>query len=159
MNVLDIIYAAAILIALVSGYMTGLLKKVSFLLGVLFGLFNTTVLMPGACELLAKHLDWDETAISVTAFIALMVLSIIAIKLAVNVLTWFLDLLGLNFINKIAGAILSAFIAMLIVTAVVDISALLAPDNKITGKTTQEKSVLYNKVVTDIYKKTITRLF
>ena len=88
-----------------------------------------------------------------------MVMSIIAIKLAVSLASWFLKLIGLNFINRIAGTILSVFVTLLIVTALIDLSSLLAPDNNITGKTTQENSLLYNKVVDEVYKKTITRLF
>ena len=159
MNVLDIIYIAAILCASVAGYSTGFLSKVSLPLGAVFGLFNATVLMPDTCELLKRYLDWDDTAIKITAFIALMVMSIIAIKLAVSLVSWFLKLIGLNFINRIAGALLSVFVTLLIVTALIDLSSLLAPDNNITGKTTQENSLLYNKVVDDVYKKTITRLF
>ena len=124
-----------------------------------FGLFNATVLMSSTSELLKRYLDWDETAISVTAFIVIMVLSIIAISLAVYVVSWILKLLGLNIFNRIAGALLSAFVTLLIVTAIIDLTSLVAPDNSITSKTIQEKSVLYNKVVNDIYKKTITRLF
>lgn len=159
MNVLDIIYTAATLCAVIGGYRAGFLNRISLPLGAVFGLFNTTVLMPDTCELLKGYLDWDDTAIKVTAFIALVVMSIIAIKLAVSIVTWFLKLIGLNIINRIAGALLSAFVTLLIVTALIDLSSLLAPDNSITGKTTQENSLLYNKVVDDIYKKTITRLF
>ena len=88
-----------------------------------------------------------------------MIASIIAIKLAVAIISWFLKLIGLNIINRIAGAILSVLIVLIVITGIVDFSSVLAPDNSITGKTTQEKSLLYNKVATDIYKKTITRLF
>ena len=159
MNVLDIIYIVAIVCALVSGFCTGFLSRISLPAGAAFGLFNATVLMSSTCELLKKHLDWDETAIKVTAFIAVMIASIIAIKLVVAIISWFLKLIGLNIINRIAGAILSVLIVLIVITGIVDFSSVLAPDNSITGKTTQEKSLLYNKVATDIYKKTITRLF
>lgn len=159
MNVLDVIYIAVTICALFGGFRAGFLKKISFPMGALFGLFNATVLMSSTSELLKSYLNWDETAIKVTAFIAIMVLSIIAISLAVGIVSWLLKLLGLNIFNRMAGALLSAFVTLLIVTAIVDLSSLVVPDNSITGKTTQEQSVLYNKVVTDIYKKTITRLF
>lgn len=159
MNVLDIIYFAVTVCALFGGYKAGFLSKVSFPLGILFGIFNASVLFTDTSKLLKNYLDWDETAISVTAFIVIMVLSVIAISLAISIICWLLKLLGLNIFNRIAGALLSAFLTLLIVTAIVDLTSLVAPDNKITGKTTQEQSVLYNKVVNDIYKKTITRLF
>lgn len=159
MNVLDIIYIAVIALALIGGFRTGFLEKISFLMGAAFGLFNATVLLQSTSEMIKRYLNWDDTAIQVTAFIALMVLSIIAIKLVVSIVTRLLKLLGINIINRIAGALLSVFISLLVVTALVDLSSLVVPKNKITGKTTQEESVLYNKVVGDIYKKTITRLF
>lgn len=159
MNALDIIYIAAILCAAYSGFRSGFLQKISLPMGALFGFFNATVLMSSISEEVKKSLDWDETAIKVMVFIAIMVISIIAISLIVSAAAWLIKSFGLNIFNRIAGALLSAFVALLVVTAIIDLTSVVAPDNSITGKTTQKGSVLYEKVVNDIYKKTITRLF
>lgn len=159
MNVIDVIYALATLLALVFGYREGFIKKVSSIVGIVFGLFNATVLHESASTIIFKYTGWDEVVVSVSAYVIVFILSVIIIKLVAGLLTWLLELLGLQIVNRLAGALLSAFIMAIIVTAIIDVSAMVAPENKFTGKTTQEQSLLYNKVVNGIYKKTLTRLF
>ncbi|MBO5787941.1 MAG: CvpA family protein [Bacteroidaceae bacterium] len=159
MNVIDVIYALATLLALVFGYREGFIKKVSSIVGIVFGLFNATVLHESASTIIFKYTGWDEVVVSVSAYVIVFILSVIIIKLVAGLLTWLLELLGLQIVNRLAGALLSAFIMMIIVTAIIDVSAMVAPENKFTGKTTQEQSLLYDKVVNGIYKKTLTRLF
>lgn len=159
MNVIDVIYALATLLALVFGYREGFIKKVSSIVGIVFGLFNATVLHESASTIIFKYTGWDEVVVSVSAYVIVFILSVIIIKLVAGLLTWLLELLGLQIINRLAGALLSAFIMAIIVTAIIDVSAMVAPENKFTGKTTQEQSLLYDKVVNGIYKKTLTRLF
>lgn len=159
MNVIDVIYALATLLALVFGYREGFIKKVSSIVGIVFGLFNATVLHESASAIIFKYTGWDEVVVSVSAYVIVFILSVIIIKLVAGLLTWLLELLGLQIVNRLAGALLSAFIMMIIVTAIIDVSAMVAPENKFTGKTTQEQSLLYDKVVNGIYKKTLTRLF
>lgn len=159
MNVIDVIYALATLLALVFGYRDGFIKKVSSIVGIVFGLFNATVLHESASTIIFKYTGWDEVVVSVSAYVIVFILSVIIIKLVAGLLTWLLELLGLQIVNRLAGALLSAFIMAIIVTAIIDVSAMVAPENKFTGKTTQEQSLLYDKVVNGIYKKTLTRLF
>ncbi len=159
MNVIDVIYALATLLALVFGYREGFIKKVSSIVGIVFGLFNATVLHESASTIIFKYTGWDEVVVSVSAYVIVFILSVIIIKLVAGLLTWLLELLGLQIVNRLAGALLSAFIMAIIVTAIIDVSAMVAPENKFTGKTTQEQSLLYDKVVNGIYKKTLTRLF
>ena len=159
MNVIDVIYVLATLLALVFGYREGFIKKVSSIVGIVFGLFNATVLHESASTIIFKYTGWDEVVVSVSAYVIVFILSVIIIKLVAGLLTWLLELLGLQIVNRLAGALLSAFIMMIIVTAIIDVSAMVAPENKFTGKTTQEQSLLYDKVVNGIYKKTLTRLF
>lgn len=159
MNVIDVIYALATLLALVFGYREGFIKKVSSIVGIVFGLFNATVLHESASTIIFKYTGWDEVVVSVSAYVIVFILSVIIIKLVAGLLTWLLELLGLQIVNRLAGALLSAFIMAIIVTAIIDVSAMVAPENKFTGKTTQEQSLLYDKVVNGIYKKTLTSLF
>lgn len=158
MNVIDVIYALATLVALILGYKEGFIKKISSVAGIVFGLFNATVLHESASQVIFKYTGWDEVVVNVSAYVVLFILSVIIIKLLALLLTWLLELLGLNFINKLAGALLSAFIMVIIVTAIVDVSSMIAPDNKFTGKTTQQQSLLYDKVIKRVYKDTLTRL-
>jgi uncharacterized membrane protein required for colicin V production len=72
------------------------------------------------------------------------------ISLAINLLgfllRWLLKVIMLGWIDRLLGAIFSAAIAMGVVVLGVNISESIAPEFEITSKTSQEESLLYNKV-------------
>ena len=159
MNLLDIIYIVARVVALFAGYKCGFLERVSMTIGIIFGLFNATVLHDSAGKLLLEATGWNGTVVAITAFAAIMVLSIVMVKLIVALLIYILKALNLEIINKLAGAVLAAFMMAIVVTALVDVASLVIPDNRITGEKTRNESFFYCSVVKDIYGNALTELF
>ncbi|MBR3616243.1 MAG: CvpA family protein [Bacteroidaceae bacterium] len=159
MNTIDIIYIIATVVALVGGFMTGFLSKVSSIVGIVFGIFNAIVLQENASKILQDATELSETNATIIAFAALLIASFIVVKIIAAILAWILNLLHLGIINKLAGALLSALMTLVIITAIVDVTSLLAPENKYTGKTVQQESLFYNKIANDIYKDVLTGLF
>ena len=159
MNTIDIIYIIATAGALIGGFMTGFLSKVSSIVGIVFGIFNAIVLQESASKMLQDATELSETNATIIAFAALLIVSFIAVKIVAAILAWILDVLHLGIINKIAGALLSGIVTLVIVTAIIDVTSLLAPENRYTGKTVQQGSMFYNKIANDVYKDVVTRLF
>ena len=159
MNLLDIIYIVAIVVALFAGYRCGFLERVSMTIGIIFGLFNATVLQDSAVKLLLEATGWNGTVVAITAYAAIMVLSIVMVKLIVALLIYILKALNLEIINKLAGAVLAAFMMAIVVTALVDVASLVIPDNRITGEKTRNESFFSCSVVKDIYGNALTELF
>lgn len=159
MNTIDIIYIIATAGALIGGFMTGFLSKVSSIVGIVFGIFNAIVLQESASKMLQDATELSETNATIIAFAALLIVSFIAVKIVAAILAWILDVLHLGIINKLAGALLSGIVTLVIVTAIIDVTSLLAPENRYTGKTVQQGSMFYNKIANDIYKDVVTRLF
>ena len=139
--------------------MTGFLSKVSSIVGIVFGIFNAIVLQENASKILQDATELSETNATIIAFAALLIASFIVVKIIAAILAWILNLLHLGIINKLAGALLSALMTLVIITAIVDVTSLLAPENKYTGKTVQQESLFYNKIANDIYKDVLTGLF
>ena len=139
--------------------MTGFLSKVSSIVGIVFGIFNAIVLQESASKMLQDATELSETNATIIAFAALLIVSFIAVKIVAAILAWILDVLHLGIINKIAGALLSGIVTLVIVTAIIDVTSLLAPENRYTGKTVQQGSMFYNKIANDVYKDVVTRLF
>lgn len=139
--------------------MTGFLSKVSSIVGIVFGIFNAIVLQESASKMLQDATELSETNATIIAFAALLIVSFIAVKIVAAILAWILDVLHLGIINKLAGALLSGIVTLVIVTAIIDVTSLLAPENRYTGKTVQQGSMFYNKIANDIYKDVVTRLF
>lgn len=159
MNTIDIIYIIATAGALIGGFMTGFLSKVSSIVGIVFGIFNAIVLQESASKMLQDATELSETNATIIAFAALLIVSFIAVKIVAAILAWILDVLHLGTINKLAGALLSGIVTLVIVTAIIDVTSLLAPENRYTGKTVQQGSTFYNKIANDVYKDVVTRLF
>lgn len=159
MNTIDIIYIIATAGALIGGFMTGFLSKVSSIVGIVFGIFNAIVLQENASKMLQDATELSETNATIIAFAALLIVSFIAVKIVAAILAWILDVLHLGIINKLAGALLSGIVTLVIVTAIIDVTSLLAPENRYTGKTVQQGSMFYNKIANDVYKDVVTRLF
>ena len=159
MNTIDIIYIIATAGALIGGFMTGFLSKVSSIVGIVFGIFNAIVLQESASKMLQDATELSETNATIIAFAALLIVSFIAVKIVAAILAWILDVLHLGIINKLAGALLSGIVTLVIVTAIIDVTSILAPENRYTGKTVQQGSMFYNKIANDIYKDVVTRLF
>lgn len=159
MNTIDIIYIIATAGALIGGFMTGFLSKVSSIVGIVFGIFNAIVLQENASKMLQDTTELSETNATIIAFAALLIVSFIAVKIVAAILAWILDVLHLGIINKLAGAMLSGIVTLVIVTAIIDVTSLLAPENRYTGKTVQQGSMFYNKIANDVYKDVVTRLF
>lgn len=139
--------------------MTGFLSKVSSIVGIVFGIFNAIVLQESASKMLQDATELSETNATIIAFAALLIVSFIAVKIVAAILAWILDVLHLGIINKLAGALLSGIVTLVIVTAIIDVTSLLAPENRYTGKTVQQSSTFYNKIANDVYKDVVTRLF
>lgn len=159
MNTIDIIYIIATAGALIGGFVTGFLSKVSSIVGIVFGIFNAIVLQESASKMLQDATELSETNATIIAFAALLIVSFIAVKIVAAILAWILDVLHLGIINKLAGALLSGIVTLVIVTAIIDVTSLLAPENRYTGKTVQQGSMFYNKIANDVYKDVVTRLF
>ena len=159
MNTIDIIYIIATAGALIGGFMTGFLSKVSSIVGIVFGIFNAIVLQESASKMLQDATELSETNATIIAFAALLIVSFIAVKIVAAILAWILDVLHQGIINRLAGALLSGIVTLVIVTAIIDVTSILAPENRYTGKTVQQGSMFYNKIANDIYKDVVTRLF
>ena len=83
---------------------------------------------------------------AILGFLAIFAATALVINLLGIILKWLLKAILLGWLDRVLGAIFSVVIAMCIVVMAVNISQGIAPDNKITGKTAQNESLLYEKV-------------
>ena len=146
MNTLDIVLLATALIGFIMGFRAGLIKQLTLGAGIAIGLLLAVLYHPAAAIRIQIATGWESWICSVAGFTALLVSAIIALSIIGAVIKWLLSLVCLGIVDRILGAMLSAFIAMLVITMVVNVSSSIIPDNSITGETSQKESVLYNKV-------------
>ena len=146
MNTLDIVLLVAAGIGMLFGLKSGLVKQLSFGAGVAIGLLQATIFYPRTAGWLQELTGWNDTVCTILGFISIVVAATVIINVAGVILRWLLKAMLLGWLDRTAGAIFSIIIALGIVVLGVNLSESIAPDNKITGKTSQEESLLYNEV-------------
>ena len=146
MNTLDIVLLVAAGIGMLFGLKSGLVKQLSFGAGVAIGLLQATLFYPRTAAWLQGLTGWNEMICTILGFVIIVVAVTVIINVAGLVLRWLLKAMLLGWLDRIAGAVFSIMIALGIVVLGVNISESVVPDNKITGKTSQEESLLYNEV-------------
>lgn len=146
MNNLDIALVVVLIIGFAYGYIKGLIKQLSFGAGILTGLLLAVLYNPLVSQWIINKTQWSSWVATPVAFIGILVCIVILTKVTGIVLSAMIDAIHLGFIDKILGAMLSSVVALLLSVGAVMISSEIAPDNKLTGKTSQNESLLYYKV-------------
>ena len=145
MNLLDIILIVSIGYGIFHGYKNGLLRMLSVGAGVIAGLLQTIVFMPRFTKYIQNATGWETTTSMIISFFLIMIVSVTIFYVAARLLTQLLRLININFINQIFGAVFSGYIAMLIVTAAIDVSGVIWENNSYTGKKAQDDSLFYKE--------------
>ncbi len=143
MNTLDIALVLALLIGFGYGYFKGIIKQLSFGAGIALGLLQAVLFYPTVAGWIKGYTQWADWIAIPAGFLAILISTIIIFKIAGVILSGILSLCHLKFIDGILGAIFSTIVAMFIFVGAVTLSEDIIPDNRYTGKTSQEQSLFY----------------
>ena len=146
MNTLDIILLVVAVLGIIYGLKVGLVKQLTLGAGIIIGLLQATIFYQQAGTYINELSGWDGWICNTLGFIAILLAVAIVINVAGLLLRWLLKIILLGWIDRICGTVFSIFIGFIIVAFGVKISNSILPDNKITGKTSQEESLLYKEV-------------
>ena len=136
----------AVGIGILFGLISGLVKQLSFGAGIIIGLLQATIFYPRAAAMLQGYTGWSDLLCTVLGFVIVFIAVAMIINIAGFILRWLLKVILLGWLDRIMGAIFSAIVAIGIFVLGVNISESVMPDNNVTSKTSQEESLLYNKV-------------
>lgn len=92
----------------IMGWTQGALKQIAHLAGIVVGLFVACTMYREFAELLTPHIGTSQTTCQFIAFVLLVVLVPVACGIVATVLTKFLNIVNLGFLNRIAGMIIGA---------------------------------------------------
>ena len=130
MNTLDIVLLVVLSIGGIYGYIKGLIGQLTFGVGLAVGLLQAIFIYSVVGERLSLYTGWN----------------IYLCEIISAAITALLKKLRINIINRIAGAALSAFFALLLFIGAIKATNTLFPEIEITSKTTQENSMLYKHI-------------
>lgn len=144
MNNLDIILIVAMIVGFAIGYFKGLISQLSFGAGIVLGLFQSVLFYKTASLRIASLTGWDEIICSILAFVSIIALVLLVVKVLGWLLQMLLNAINLGFIDKILGALFSCAISMMLIVGAANTSQSLGI--AVFEKTTQENSTLYKYV-------------
>ncbi|MEP7197639.1 MAG: CvpA family protein [Saprospiraceae bacterium] len=117
--ILDIICGIILAASFYLGYSKGILKTVFGLLSIFIGLLAALKFSFIVINLLEKLLSIDPRMIIVIGFVLSFLLVLIGIRMIGRGLEKILETAHINFINQIAGGVLSALISLVILSSIV----------------------------------------
>lgn len=146
MNTLDIILLVSAVIGMVYGFKNGLIKQLTLGAGLILGLLQATLFYRQAGDWLQVQTGWESWICYPAGFMGILLSFAVVINLAGALLRWLLKIILLGLVDRILGAVFSVFIGLVIVVFAVKISCVISPDNKVTGQTSQQESLLYKNI-------------
>ena len=141
--VMDFIILGIIIVGIVKGWMSGFVKQVVLIVGLIAGLLFARVLYGMVAEWLAPKLGSSATVAQILAFIIIWIAVPTALSLAANILTKALDSINVGWLNRWLGCGLAALKYMLIIGVVINVIEYIDPKGYIISKTKREDSTLY----------------
>ncbi|MBQ4063410.1 MAG: CvpA family protein [Bacteroidaceae bacterium] len=152
MNTLDIILLIVAIIGFAYGYFKGIIKQLTLGAGIIIGLLLAMLYYPAGSEIVKGWTNLQDWLCIPIAFAAILMCSVLLLKVIGVLLSGLLKLIHLGFIDSIVGAVFSTIIGIMLFVGAVNLTSSINPDNKYTGKTSQEESLLYKhtKVFTSL---------
>lgn len=139
MNGFDIVFLLVLLMGAWKGWSNGLLKEVLGLIGVFVGLYVARLLYEQVGEHLAPHLGTAPAVANIIAFALLWMGVPILLSILGSLLTKFLELVGLNSINRLGGTVVSLVKYVLLLGVLCNVLSI----THLVQEETKQSSVLF----------------
>jgi membrane protein required for colicin V production len=143
MNLLDVIILLMVAVFAIQGYRNGIVQEVLTIVGVIFAVFVSFQFMNELAEMLIPHMDQSEDVIALIAGLILFTATFILVMAIAFLIRKFLELIKLNFINRIFGSIFGGLKSAIAISALL----LLFAGFGIPGEETRNESLTYPYVI------------
>ena len=145
MNLVDFLLIIIISWGAYKGFLNGLVKELASVLGIIFGIFLAKNYYFFLYINISLLLDIEPKLISSISLILIFVLTIISFNILARISTKFLQLIALNLLNKIIGAIIGAIKSMLILCFLIFIISKINQIQTIENNE-MKTSIIYNEI-------------
>ena len=112
--VLDVLFLLLVIFAFYSGFKQGIIASVLSFIGIFLGVIIALNFSTFAGIWLVKNFNFPEAILPVLSFIVVLLVVIISIRTVAFLAQKVLQIISINFINKIAGGVLHGVLAAFI---------------------------------------------
>jgi len=139
---IDIIFGISIALGFYVGYSRGIIKSLFAIVSLIVAILASMKLSPLMITFLDKQLDWDPRWIIVLGFVLTFILVVVGIRYAGKLIEKLLVKLEINFMNKIMGGSITAFLFLVIFSTFV----WFMDEVKLLKEETKKESMTYELV-------------
>jgi len=147
MNSLDLLILIPIAIGFVFGLFKGLIKELTSLAAIVFGIYGAKILSPSVSEVLVKSFDFSSKTAKPLAYLILFVTIALILLILANMLDKISSSLSLGGLNKLLGGFFGGLKYALIVSVLLNVFDSLDSRFAITKVQTKEQSIAYKPLL------------
>jgi membrane protein required for colicin V production len=146
MNVLDIIILCFVALLLVNGIRKGFIISLASLIALVLGIYAAVFFSNYIRDLLVAHVHPSATWLPVLSFVITFLIVVIVIMLIAKALEKLVDLVGMGFLNKLAGAVFGVLKAILLLSIIFFIIHTVDKEDKLIKPKYQNESIFYKPI-------------
>ncbi len=146
MNWIDAVIIIILIIAMVNGFINGLVKEVASLAALILGIWGAIKFSDFTAAKLYDYFDMTGKYVGIIAFIITFVIIVIVIHFVGMLVDKLMEAIALGFINRLLGILFGLIKSVLILSVVFTILNSIDAHRKFLPKENIEKSMLYNPI-------------
>ena len=146
MAIIDIIILIFVILMLILGFRKGLIISLATLIALILGIYIAIHFSNFASDLLKANFELSATYLPILSFSITFLAVLIGILLLGKLLEKLVDMVGIGFINHLAGAVLGVIKAVLILSVIFFVISMADPNEKLISPKAKNESLIYKHI-------------
>ena len=146
MNILDIIFIIPLAYGCIQGIRHGFVKEIGSFIAIIIGIYLARFWSESLSKIIIEWIDISPQVSLIIAYIIAFIIGTLGIHLLAYLLSKFLDLVKIAWINKTIGALFGTFKWILILSLILNIFSMINNFAPLIEKKVVNESVLYKPI-------------
>ncbi len=147
LNYLDIILLAPLVFGFIKGLKKGLVFEAASVLALILGIWGAIKFSGFTAEFLNNQFNWDFDQLPIVAFVITFAGIVVAINFIAKIVDKFLDMIAMDFLNKLAGGVFGLLKIGIIIGVIIFITQAVQLNLHIIPEDVLDDSIVYNAIV------------
>lgn len=146
MQIIDIVMLVFAGLMVILGFRNGLIISLATLVALILGIYAAVYFSHFAAELLHNTFEISSTYLPLISFTVTFLVVLVGVILIGKVIEKLVDVVGIGFLNHLAGALLGLIKSILILSIIFFVISIADTNQKLITPEAKEKSIFYNRV-------------
>jgi len=146
MQVIDIVMVVFAGLMMILGFRKGLIISLASLVALILGIYAAVYFSNFAGEILHSTFDISSTYLPVISFVVTFLAVLIGVLLIGKLIEKMVDVVGIGFLNHLAGAVLGLVKSILILSVIFFVITIADPNQKLITPKAKQESLFYKHI-------------